>query len=241
MTLNGPYNSPLVLGVRPWGCLFFSFWAFFVISVAVQGFLVLVDPVFMEAVILGETEEGLRGTWTVILIGYAVTIFLTMVWAEYIGAGPFAASMKAETDWIVIGAIGGPLVLNVANMLVGFAMSGTEGDWQLRDSEDARAFSEAATAGWAFVFSVILAAPVLEEIAYRGIGLGCLLSRGWDAWGSAFIVTLLFTLAHLHLTPAALIPIFVTGLFFAYLRIRSGSLAPCIVAHIAANSSILLL
>ena len=241
MTLNGPHNSPLALGMRPWGCLFFSFWAFFVISFAVQGFVLLIDPTFMEAVLRGDTVEGLRGTWTVILIGYAVTIFLTMSWAEMIGAGPFAASMNSESDWLLIGVIGGPLVLNAANLLVGLAVAGGGGDWQLRDSEDARAFSEAATAGWAFVFTVVIAAPVLEEIAYRGVGLGCLLSRGWDAYGSAFIVTLLFTLAHLHLTPAALIPIFVTGLFFAWLRIRSGSLAPCIAAHMAANASVLLL
>ena len=241
MSVTGPYNSPLALGVRPWGCLFFSFWAFFIISFAVQGFLLLVDPAFMEAVIVGESEEGLRGTWTVILIGYATTIFLTMVWAEQIGAGPFAASMKVDTEWVLMGLIGGPFVLNGATILVGLVVSGDGGNWQLRDSDDAKAFSDAATAGWAFVFTVVLAAPILEEVAYRGIGLGCLLSRGWDAWGSTFIVTLLFTLMHMHLTPAALIPIFVTGLFFAFLRIRSGSLVPSIIAHMAANLSVLLL
>lgn len=139
MTLNGPYNSPLALGVRPWGCLFFSFWAFFIVSYALQGFLLLVDPVFMQAVFDGNTEEGLRGTWTVILFGYAATIFLTMVWAEHIGAGPFAASMKSDTEWIVIGAIGGPLILNLATIVMGFVMAGSEGDWQLRDSEIGRA------------------------------------------------------------------------------------------------------
>lgn len=241
MTVNGPYNSPLTLGLRPWGCLFFSFWAFFIFSVCVQGLLLLIDPAFMEAVLLGETDEGLRGNWTVILLGYAVTIFLTMQWAEYIGAGPFAASMDTDQQWLVIALVGGPLLLNLTAILMGFAMSGSEGDWQLRNSEDAKAYSQTATSGFAFVFVVAVGAPVLEEIAYRGIGLGCLLSRGWNALGSAVLVTLLFALAHLHLTPAALVPIFVTGLFFAWLRIRSGSLAPCIAAHMAANVSVLLL
>lgn len=206
-----------------------------------QGFLILIDPTFMEAVLLGETEEGLRGTWTVILVSYVATLFLTMVWAEHVGAGPFAASMNSERNWILLGLVGGPLVLNSVTFLVDLAMAGAGANWHLQDSESAKVYTEAATAGWAFMFSVIIAAPILEEVAYRGIGLGCLLSRGWDPYGSSFIVTLLFTLAHLHLTPAALVPIFVTGLFLAWLRVRSGSLAPCITAHVAANASLLLL
>ena len=131
MTLNGPHNSPLALGVRPWGCLFFSFWALYVIGYAMQGFLILIDPTFMEAVLLGETEEGLRGTWTVILVSYVATLFLTMVWAEHVGAGPFAASMNSERNWILLGLVGGPLVLNSVTFLVDLAMAGAGANWHL--------------------------------------------------------------------------------------------------------------
>ena len=236
MTFSGPYNSPLALGARPWGSLFFSIWALFLISPAVQGLMLIVDPAFTELAMQGETVEGFRARWSLILLGYVATLFLTMSWAEMIGAGPFAGSMKTNTKWLLTGLIGGPLVLSVTSVLVSLAMSGSDPNWQLNDAADERAFSAEATAGFAFMFAVVFLAPILEEIGYRGIGLGCLLSRGWDAWGSAFVVTILFTLAHTHFTPVALIPIFLTGLFFAWLRIQSGAVAPSIVAHIAANA-----
>lgn len=231
----------MALGVRPWGCLFFSFWALFIISVGVQGLLTVIAPAFTEAAVLGDTSDGLQARWQIILFGYVATLFLTMVWAEQIGAGPFAASMKTDGNWLVVGIIGSPLILIASGVLMSMLFSGGDPNWQLRNSEDAAAFSDEATAGLAFVFALVFLAPILEEIAYRGIGLGCLLSRGWDAWGSAFLVTILFTLAHTHYTPAALVPVFLTGLFFSWLRIRSGSLAPSMAGHIAANASIMFL
>jgi len=238
MTFSGPYNSPLALGARPWGSLFFSFWAIFLISPAVLGLMMIVDPAFTELAMQSETIEGFRANWSLTMLGYVATLFLTMIWAESIGAGPFGGSMRANTNWLLVGLIGGPLVLNVTGILVSLVMSGGDPNWQLNDTADPRVFSTEATAGFAFLFAVVFLAPILEEIGYRGIGLGCLLSRGWDAWGAAFVVTILFTLMHTHYTPAALIPIFLTGLFFAWLRIQSGAVSPSIVAHIAANTSI---
>ena len=241
MQLSGPYNSPLALGVRPWGSLFFSFWAVFVFSTAMQEFLVFIAPEFMQAVSAGETPDALQAGWTVILIGYAVTLFLTMSWAEYIGAGPFAAAMKTEPDWMLIGLAGGPMILIVGNVIAAMAFSGGDPNWHLQDGVDTKAMSAEATSGIAFAFTVVFLAPVLEEIAYRGIGLGCLLARGWPPLLAAAIVTLLFTLAHMHLSPPAMLPVFAAGAFFAWLRIRSGSLAPCIAGHMAANTAILFL
>ena len=201
----------------------------------------LVAPGFTEAAILGETDEGLRARWTLILIGYVSTLFLTMSWAEHIGAGPFAASMQSDRIWLMIGLGGGPIIVIAGNLIAAMIFSGGDPNWALQNSDDARAFSEQATSGIVFMFAVIFAAPVLEEVAYRGVGLGCLLSRGWPPMLAGFVVTLLFTLTHFHLTPPALIPVFVAGAFFAWLRIQSGSLAPSLIAHIAANTAVYLL
>lgn len=75
-------------------------------------------------------------------------------------------------------------------------------------------------------------APLVEELVFRGLLYGWLAGR----WGSgiAFIgSSLAFAAAHVELTHVILVlPL---GLVFGWLRWRSGSLWPSLVAHMANN------
>ena len=79
--------------------------------------------------------------------------------------------------------------------------------------------------------------PLSEELLFRGFALrGMIRSIGP---GPAVVATaLLFSV--LHLKPEVMIPIFITGLALGLLRVKTGSLWPCVVAHAGQNALALL-
>lgn len=88
--------------------------------------------------------------------------------------------------------------------------------------------------GWV-VFSVLALAvwtPIAEEVFFRGFILRGLANR-WGFTPALVISAAVF--AALHLAPALLLPVFVTGLLLGFLYQRTGSLWPCIAVHAAQN------
>lgn len=93
--------------------------------------------------------------------------------------------------------------------------------------------------GFVLAFVVVAVfAPVAEEIFFRGFLYGGLRRRGGAA--SAMLVSSIFFTA-LHLSVGLFIPIFVLGLFLAWLYEHTGSLYPGIFLHAANNGLALLL
>jgi membrane protease YdiL (CAAX protease family) len=89
-------------------------------------------------------------------------------------------------------------------------------------------------AGWVVFSALALAVwtPIAEEVFFRGFVLQGLANR----WGFAPALVLSSAVfAALHLAPALLLPVFVTGLLLGFLYLRTGSLWPCIAVHAAQN------
>lgn len=96
------------------------------------------------------------------------------------------------------------------------------------------------TRGAGFVLTFIAAAvvaPIAEEIFFRGFMYGGLRGR-IGVIGAMIVSTLFFTV--LHLSVDLFVPIFVLGLFLAWLYEYTGSLYPGIFLH-AANNALSLL
>jgi len=75
-------------------------------------------------------------------------------------------------------------------------------------------------------------APVAEELTFRGLLYGWLAGR-WGPVVAWIVSSLAFAAAHVELAHAVLVlPL---GLWFGWLRWRTGSLWPSLVAHIANN------
>ncbi len=88
--------------------------------------------------------------------------------------------------------------------------------------------------GWVVFSALALAVwtPVAEETFFRGFILRGLANR----WRLApALVASAAVFAALHLAPALLLPVFVTGLLLGFLYHRTGSLWPCIAVHAAQN------
>lgn len=87
----------------------------------------------------------------------------------------------------------------------------------------------------AMLFTAVIAAPVFEELAFRGFLLSVLLARGWPMGISIALVAALFAVMHYQYYVWGQLSVFVFGVLMGYLRVASGGIAAPILAHAAAN------
>ena len=160
------------------------------------------------------------------------------LWSSAIGAGPFAGEMRAETPWLVVGAILGPLILIIPSLLVGSFMS--EEGWQYRGEVNEAVF---APQNWslAYVFVAVIMAPIVEEVAFRGVAFGTIIARGLSPVAAITLSSLAFAFSHLQYSPAAMFVVFLSGVGFGVLRMMSGTVIVPIIAHMTANANVLFL
>jgi membrane protease YdiL (CAAX protease family) len=86
---------------------------------------------------------------------------------------------------------------------------------------------------WSLYVLVVAQPAIFEEIAFRGIVLGRL-QRALGAKEAFLVQGAMFSV--LHLSPLIFPSHFVMGLVFGWLRLRSGTLLPGMLAHAAWNS-----
>jgi uncharacterized protein len=83
-----------------------------------------------------------------------------------------------------------------------------------------------------FAFLVVVVAPIVEELQFRGVGYGLLERFGTTA--AILLVGLAFALVHGLIAGFPVILVFGTGL--AYLRSRTDSIYPCMLLHATFNA-----
>jgi len=95
-----------------------------------------------------------------------------------------------------------------------------------------------ATARWPVLLLAALsvAAPIGEELFFRGLILGGLQARHLSALNAAIISSLIFAALHLQYDLFDMVSVFFMGLLFAGARLRSGSIIPGIAMHAMANA-----
>ena len=87
------------------------------------------------------------------------------------------------------------------------------------------------------IFFSCLIGPITEEIVFRGVFYP-FLRKNLGVVLAAVLTSLCFSLMHMNIM---LVPvIFVTGILFAYLYERSGSLVPGIFVHVMHNTFMVL-
>jgi hypothetical protein len=91
--------------------------------------------------------------------------------------------------------------------------------------------------GWPLLL-VALVAPFTEEFLFRGLIQGGLAAR-YGAWGGIAWTALLF--GAMHLNPWQLVSAAIFGVLAGWLMARTGSLIPCVWAHMLGNSAVTLL
>ena len=127
-----------------------------------------------------------------------------------------------------------PLVLS----LLGCGILASESDNLLRyllpmPEKIASMFESIAKGGGASFVTVVLIAPVTEELLFRGVILGAFANR-YRPWTAITVSALLFGL--MHLNPYQFFGAFALGLVLGWLRLRTRSLWPCVIGHAVFNA-----
>ncbi len=82
---------------------------------------------------------------------------------------------------------------------------------------------------WVLVAAVAVAAPLLEELVFRGVLLDW--SRRWSVWGGVFVTSLGWVLLHWQYEPSTMALLFAMGVVLATARVLTGSLWIPILMH----------
>ena len=96
-------------------------------------------------------------------------------------------------------------------------------------------------AWWSAIVAIVLAAPIGEELLFRGYLVSRLSASKLGTTGAIWVSSLLFALAHLNYPLLGMAFIGGLGAALALVRIRSGSIWPSIGLHILWNSFIVLM
>jgi membrane protease YdiL (CAAX protease family) len=86
----------------------------------------------------------------------------------------------------------------------------------------------------AAVLMIALLAPVAEELFFRGFLFAGLRTR-WTLWPAALTSGLIFGLVHAPTGITTVVPLAALGVALCWLYDRTGSLWPCVIAHMINN------
>ena len=84
--------------------------------------------------------------------------------------------------------------------------------------------------------TIVLLAPVAEEVAFRGTMYGNLMKRGLHPAVAILLPAAAFALVHLQYSGPGLLFIFIDGIVFGLARHRTGSLFVPILLHVLGNA-----
>jgi len=84
--------------------------------------------------------------------------------------------------------------------------------------------------------ALVVAAPALEEVFFRGFIIGTLVASRTPALVAAVVSALFWAAIHLQYDLYGMATIFAGGLLLAAARLKTGSIVPCIAMHALANA-----
>jgi membrane protease YdiL (CAAX protease family) len=178
---------------------------------------------------------------------FAVTILIGMIapWVMLAGWPVIATRVRGNgpvidlgirLTWrdLGIGVVGGGASLVVATILAGLSVL-IFGDFTSAAGDVAAELSDATSRPVIVLFAFMLAfgAPVVEELAFRGLLFAGLRKHGFRPVVTIVLSALVFALFHFE--PARMLVLGGVGLVLGYLRWRTGSLGACMVAHCVNN------
>ena len=209
---------------------------------------ILVNTVAINGIALWYRASGLNGDdyvtqveavfnqyFSVVYIACVALTILLIVIAFRIFQKPFPAAVrlqKLDFEIAVLAFIVG-IFLNVA-ISAANAMIPYPQEWIDANNESVSSFSAGNV--WINLFATCIAAPVVEEILYRGL-IYNILKRASSAIPAAIVSSVMFGIFHGN--PLQALYAGTAALLLVYVYERSGSLIGSILAHAGFNSSYL--
>jgi uncharacterized protein len=100
-----------------------------------------------------------------------------------------------------------------------------------------QSFTTATAEGWlpAMLIAAIVIAPAGEEVMFRGFMFRGFVRSERSAWPAIVVISLLWAALHIQYDWTGMLQIFVVGLFFGFVRWRSGSVLLTFLLHALFN------
>lgn len=86
----------------------------------------------------------------------------------------------------------------------------------------------------AFSMMILVGAPIVEELAFRGLVFGVVRKRGLGTAWAVGVSAVLFSLVHFE--PARILVLLAIGIVLGMVRARTGSTGAAMIAHAAVNA-----
>lgn len=177
-------------------------------------------------------------------LGVAVIAGIVAPWIGLAGWPLLATSWRGNGPRIDLGLrltwsdVGLGAVVGIAGLLIAgvaaLITQGVAGDFNSAAGEIALELQEEGTgAMFAFAVAVMVGAPIVEEIAFRGMVFNSVRKRGLGALWTILISAVLF--AAFHLEPIRFFILLPIGVLYGWLRWRTGALGAPIIAHMVNN------
>jgi membrane protease YdiL (CAAX protease family) len=183
------------------------------------------DPSF------GVTTLALFGAWTT----YLVAMWLA---SQRAGSGSMVADYGLRFRPIDVVGLGVGVLCSL--VLIRIVYLPLEALWpatfsEARLNENAQDLVDSASGStWMVVAVVVIGAPVMEELFYRGLLQRSMASR-YNDWLAVVGVAALFALVHFR--PIEIPGLFVIGLVFGFAALRTGRLGMGIMIHTGFNAT----
>ncbi len=197
---------------------------------SIVGVLIALFALLMAVfLVVGDSELGLP-VFT-FLSGVVVYFILKEVYSKEQVTALFSIPDRSEAGRLIllILVLDIFVVLPIHAVITIFLFPDAEQQEVITMFEDASDTSLALLA-----FSVAILTPFAEELLFRGFILGMLLKRYSDTQ-SIVISSLIFAIAH---EPIAMVLAFGGGLLYGWVRVRTGSILPGMIAHAIWNGFI---
>ena len=151
------------------------------------------------------------------------------------GNGPrLDLGFALRRDDLVWGLGGGLVTLTLAG-LVGSITEKFAGPFDSSAGELMATFKNDTVLLVLLSLCIAIGAPIVEELAFRGLLWGSLAKRGLNPWIVTVVTAAIF--AGFHVEPVRFPLLFVTGLVLGYLRQRTGGLGAGMIAHAINNGA----
>jgi membrane protease YdiL (CAAX protease family) len=233
VTVTEAVEAGRVLRPPRWG-LWDVFWtviAAVFLGTAAAGLLLAVDAPLWAVVIIGTSVPWIAfGGWPLVVTGWRgngprIDLGLRLTWSD--------------AGWGLLAGIGSIILAAVAAAITqAFVpdLSSAAGD-----AADELVANSSRLAVSVFALMVMIGAPVVEELFFRGLFFGALRKRGLGTVMTVLITAVLF--AGFHFEPLRLLVLLPTGLLLGWVRAKTGSTGASMVAHgiVNAPGAILLL
>ncbi|MEA5534364.1 CPBP family intramembrane glutamic endopeptidase [Crocosphaera sp. XPORK-15E] len=217
-----------------------TFWQVLVVGFFFVGQIVL--PIIFSFLNIDLTNADLRGKAIYVLVSY-LAMALGGLGVLYFSIKPFFPlpkdwfKFKLFSNWIVWGVSG----YLVALPLVVIVSLINQQIWQGQGGSNpllslALEAQDNVVLG-IFYFTAAIAAPVYEEIMFRGFLLPSL-TRYFPVWGAIILSSLIFAVAHLNLSEV--LPLAILGIVLGVVYTRSRNLLSSMLVHSLWNSGTLI-